>query len=504
MSAAATPLPATLPSPPAGLAMIIQATGDPKVGSRALATMISREPSFTAEMIRLANSPVYGSGRAVRSVQQATMLMGMRQIRNMALAHAVRSTTANVDTGAFDRDRFWEDSLRRATACQTLAQRAGYPDPTEAFTVGLLQDIGVLLLAIMHPEHGGSLQDAMCLPGQRRIEQERALFGMTHSEVALQQAERWSFPEALAQAIAYHHDEAPASADRSTKRLTELARAAEAIADIGQTEAAGNTVARATRMLHELPSRQELQLEEICDAVGENMRSAASDMRIRIDEQASFQDLMARANESLLSVNAGYEELTRKLEQLLAEKEDLTRKLQNSNQELFRLATTDPLTHLLNRRAFMDALRKDLYKAESSTPQQPLSLLMLDIDHFKRVNDTWGHAAGDAVIKSVAAVLKDCTRDVDRVGRLGGEEFAVLLAGTDEHGARIVAERIRRAIEASVVRTQADPICVTASAGGATVSPGGVVPTPDGLLNAADTALYASKERGRNRVSWSR
>jgi len=494
----------TLPSPPAGLAMIIQATGDPSVSSKALANLISREPAFTAEMLRLANSPFYSPGRQVNSVQQATLFMGTRTIRNIALAHAVRATTADVDTGDFDRVTFWENSLRRAIACQVLAQTAGYEDPCEAMTVGLLQDIGVLLLAIAHPHHGGALQRASQWPGARRIEEERRLCGMTHPEIVMEQAATWGLPDTITLAIAHHHGSAPVGVDRQTRRLSEIAHCADAIADIVQTEAAGNTVAHARRLLESLPSREPLVLEAVCEQVRDDMTGASLDMRIDIKRQPTLEDLVSKANQSLLNVNASYEELTKKLEDLLNEKEELTEQLRQSNVELKRLATTDPLTGLFNRRAYTEAMDTAIDQC-CGADRQPMSVLMLDIDHFKRVNDTHGHHAGDCVIKAVADVITSCVRGEDSVGRLGGEEFSVLLPGTPEQGARFVGERIRRTIEQ--LKVDCDDgveLSVTISVGGVSVMPKDTAPSGDELLNAADAALYDSKEGGRNRVSWKR
>ena len=212
---------------------------------------------------------------------------------------------------------------------------------------------------------------------------------------------------------------------------------------------------------------------------------------------------MSKANQSLLSVNASYEEFTKKLEELLDEKEHLTEKLRQSNVELRRLATTDPLTGLFNRRAFTEAMGGAIDSCCGAN-RQPLSVLMLDIDHFKSVNDTWGHSAGDAVIKAVSALIEKCVRGEDSVGRLGGEEFSVLLPGTPEQGARFVGERIRRTIEQMTVDCGDDvDISVTISVGGVTIGPKSTVPSGDDLLSAADAALYESKEGGRNRVSWS-
>jgi len=161
-----------------------------------------------------------------------------------------------------------------------------------------------------------------------------------------------------------------------------------------------------------------------------------------------------------------------------------------------RMATTDALTGLLNRRAFLESVERE--RARSDRHVLPFSLLLLDIDHFKKVNDTRGHAAGDAVLKGVAQVLLKVARRSDVVARWGGEEFVIALPQTGEAGARVAAERVRRAIASSShPAPEGDPLVVTASIGVASSeSPW----KAEGLIGAADAAMYAAKARGRNRV----
>ena len=161
--------------------------------------------------------------------------------------------------------------------------------------------------------------------------------------------------------------------------------------------------------------------------------------------------------------------------------------------ELSRLAVTDELTGLANRRSFRSSLANEL--ARSARTQRPLCLLMLDLDHFKRVNDTFGHGAGDVSLATLGALLsKGMHRaGVDVAARIGGEEFAVLLPDTGEAGGEVAAERLRLA-----VMSRAAEIRTTASIGVAVSHYGD---DPDSLLRAADKALYRAKARGRNCVS---
>lgn len=166
------------------------------------------------------------------------------------------------------------------------------------------------------------------------------------------------------------------------------------------------------------------------------------------------------------------------------------------NERLREQSIRDPLTGLYNRRFFEDALQRELALAERSGG--PVSLVLTDLDHFKRVNDGYGHPAGDAVLRAFATLLSRHTRRSDICCRYGGEEFIVLLPGLDEAGAAVRAEQWRALLAAEPLRVGADAIACTASFGVAALTP--ETRDPAALVAAADRALYAAKDAGRNQV----
>ena len=173
------------------------------------------------------------------------------------------------------------------------------------------------------------------------------------------------------------------------------------------------------------------------------------------------------------------------------------RQLQAANAELQRLSSTDRLTGLYNRGHWEEMLRLDYARHRRYDSQA--ALVMFDIDHFKAINDNYGHQAGDAVIQQVAGLIRENLRDSDVAGRYGGEEFVVLLPDTDKEGALMFAERLPYVVEACEVRHEQHRIRFTISLGVADLS----VPSNGHaqLIEWADSALYASKSAGRNRVT---
>jgi diguanylate cyclase (GGDEF)-like protein len=170
------------------------------------------------------------------------------------------------------------------------------------------------------------------------------------------------------------------------------------------------------------------------------------------------------------------------------------------NTLLYRAATQsalrDPLTDTGNRIAMDQTLQREIELARRH--MQPLSLLMLDIDHFKRVNDTHGHSAGDDVLKAVAASIKNQLRNVDMVFRYGGEEFLILLSNTSREAAALVGERLRCAAQAEDYPADGRTVELTVSLGCSTLLPG---ESAESLLRRADSALYVAKREGRNRLT---
>jgi two-component system cell cycle response regulator len=169
------------------------------------------------------------------------------------------------------------------------------------------------------------------------------------------------------------------------------------------------------------------------------------------------------------------------------------------NARLEQLAQTDPLTQLLNRRALTERITAEMERALRY--DSTMALLMIDLDHFKRVNDTYGHLVGDDVLRDVAQLLSDTIRSADIVARYGGEEFLVLLPETDDAGAESFADRLRCAIETHPFASDslAEPLRLTASIGVA-VYPATRIESVEDLFARADAALYRAKADGRNRV----
>lgn len=201
-----------------------------------------------------------------------------------------------------------------------------------------------------------------------------------------------------------------------------------------------------------------------------------------------FEDMLHYVSDRTERLETAVAERTRELTEEIARRE-------TAEAELRHLATTDPLTGASNRRHFFEMADRELKRAERYG--RPLAVFLMDIDRFKSINDTYGHGIGDEVIKTVVEVIQQDLRSQDVLGRIGGEEFAVLVPECPLDDAVQLADRLRQTIADNRIETAKGPLSCTVSAG---VADCGNLHSVEAALEAADRALYAAKESGRNRV----
>lgn len=485
-----------LPSAQVALAAIAREAGDPELSIGKLARLVSVEPGLTLELLQAANRRVSRPG-SVKTVQQAIGRLGFRFVRNRAVGRVVRQASKGLSVGGLDSRRHWEDALRRALSAKVLAEILGHSDPEEVFTVGLLQEVGTLVMAAHDPARGRDLERVAREPSDVRMRTERELFGATHDEVVAVVGTAWGLPEDILLPIQHHHSETRKDLGREMARTAELLYVADMVADFLVTQGDERVVHRCRQALEGLPGRSDVALTEVIERVQKGLPVIAKELGIELGKQASIAEVLTHATTSLVQINQGYETLILQLEEALQQKQELARLLERKNLELEALAATDPLTGAANRRRFTAVAQRTL--KDHGESGEPVSILAFDLDHFKSVNDTHGHGAGDAVLVEIVRRLNLSLRADDLVGRLGGEEFAVLLPGTDQEGARLAAERCRRRIADSPIDCGEVQLSVTTSIGGASRSGIGSL---EAMLREADEALYAAKDGGRNQVIW--
>lgn len=464
---------------------IVREALKPDVSPTDLAKLAESDPGFALRIISMVNSAAFGFNRKVSDVRQATAFIGVRGLRTLGLSLAVSDM---VPAGP-DGQLLLGNSLRRAVCAQMVAKKLGHRDVDEFFTAGLFLEVGLLARARDNLQAAAKVAR---LPASDRVLFERAETGSDHAVRGSNLAKAFALPAELVEAVALHHD--PVMPRSPLARVAWVAERVAAIWEGGDIPALQAEAARALSAVGVASGDIAPMLESLPAMVSEG--GAAFDRDI--GPQKAVDQLSLDVSRTLLEMNQSYESMVRRLETLLAEKEDLSRKLEAANQELIRLASTDALTGLPNKRSLEAALSRDLARADRDKTW--LSVVVVDVDHFKRFNDSYGHATGDQVLQAVGKTLANHLRVGDLAGRYGGEEFVLLLPGSNVIGARIAAERVRKALEAAVVETEHGALKLTASFGGAAVCGPGCANLREELFARADRALSEAKRGGRNRV----
>lgn len=244
-----------------------------------------------------------------------------------------------------------------------------------------------------------------------------------------------------------------------------------------------------------------MQLGEIIEASGESAHGHGlrlQELSHQLHQSSEEYPRISSLLESVLAITKSVRQENQQLEKRLEESSDEVTSLRRNIENIQQEAMTDPLTGVKNRKSF-DTMIENLIEHAKKT-DEPLALVVVDIDNFKNFNDRWGHQTGDHVLRLVAQVMNSSVRGADLLARYGGEEFAILLPGTSIDNAARLADTIRTTIQSRRLkkrRTNEDLGLVTVSMGVATFEPGD---TPETLIERADERLYEAKRTGRNRV----
>ncbi|WP_373499245.1 HDOD domain-containing protein [Desulfococcus sp.] len=454
---------------------------EPDIGE--IDRIISSDAVLTTKILKLANSPFYGFKFKITTIQRAISMLGLNTIKSLALSFSVTTTYYNKNVKGINYTQFWKDSIVGAVSAKLLAEKISPALSADAFFMGLLKDMGALTLAYGLPEAYAQVVSAV-EDGESLHEAETRVLGFNHMEMGEYLANSWGLPENFCIPIGCHHFPEkvadPQIEDIVTRSrllhlaslFTELLNASEMVFLLGSLQ----------QLTQAYGFSGNLDCARMAEEINTQTREILPIFDIQFKDDRDLSQLLEKAKSEL--ANLSLELIT----SLAAKDKEV---------EFFReQATLDGLTAISNYKGFCEGLDREMSRAQRY--KKPLSLIFSDIDHFKKVNDTYGHLAGDEALKTVVLRMKKELRQSDYIARYGGEEFAVILPETDSDDAMWVAERLRKKIEIESVSYQEARFSVTMSFGVASLLMGQSL-SREGFIKLADDALYQAKKAGRNR-----
>ncbi len=490
-----------LPTLPTVASEIITLTAREDTTLADIANLVSKDTALSAKILKVSNSAFYSFAQQISSINQAVSILGINAVRSLVLSFSFLSMKGGKKKTHFDFEQFWKNSLACAVASKLILERVEGADTEEIFICGLLQNLGELILARTFPEEYGAVLSRITEEQYDALNAEEDSFGTTHPVIGYEVAKNWGFPEVLLLPILYHHD--PLQYKGGVDKIEVTCKASylsDLLVSILYSDKPQEFHKRFRKEAKKMLGLKNEDLEHILSEVHIQVDQAGKYFGLRIKNTKSIQEILQEANIRLSLINLDFDQMNQELIKTKMKLEDLTAELREKNKILNNLANIDGLTEIYNHRFFQNSLDNEINRAFRNETE--LSLLLIDIDLFKKFNDTYGHQVGDFILKEFSAVLKKEIRKYDTLARYGGEEFTVILPDTSAEEALAVAEKLRTAVDEYVFRDPRTNYHITASFGVATARP----VTDDNFskgnfINMADTALYSAKEAGRNRVA---
>jgi diguanylate cyclase (GGDEF)-like protein len=424
----------------------------------------------------------------------------MNAVRSLVLSFSFLTMRGGKVDSRFDFKKFWEKAMASAVAAKLILDYVDDVDSDEVFVSGLLQNLGQLVLARTFPGKYDKVLQAVEDDKQDHLEAEISIFGIDHTTIGTEVARTWGFPSALLVPIQHHHDPAGYTGkNRSFHATVQAVYLSDIVTNILFTDKPEHYHKKFRKEAVRLLRLTSADIEAILDELHLKIKETGTYFNLTIKNSKSVQEILQEANIRLSLINLDYEQMNKQLVLAKIHLENLSRELEEKNKRLHDLVNIDGLTGVYNHRYFQHALDQEISRTRRH--RYAISILLIDIDHFKKFNDTYGHQTGDFVLTEFAACIRNNIRQYDTLARYGGEEFVVILPETDIEQGHCVAEKLRKTIENHTFKNDGETYHVTASFGQASGHPASDADlNKNDLISQADQALYEAKKKGRNQV----
>ena len=471
---------------------------DKDMDFQALQKIIRCDVAIVTNMLATANRPgQYDS--PVPDFNSAIERIGQQTVRNLALS----TEFIHVEPGSMEENEendalqwLWERSLFNATGAEVMAQWSGKDDLGFYHTSGLMLEIGIHFLLNVFTEQYLPVLNCWRTEEGSLVEIEHDMLGINHLVVGQHLARTWNLGTVFEEAIGNHFDPDSTVSDDSHLEILHFATLASDVF---------------FRMMHvQAIERISCYSEQKFGLDTQKLANLLQRIALKADQSAylvssgmikvSSTDLLQIINTELGRATLSYDQMVRELQLAMKKAKMLAKKLEETNKKLREAANIDPLTKIYNRRFFEEFLTWNFQRARRY--DNMLGCLMIDIDFFKKINDNYGHLAGDRVLQGVAGVLKESLRSTDILARYGGEEFIVLLPESSPTAVCLTAKKLHKTIADEPFHVEDEDMNVTVSIGYHyySGSSGGDIKNPEDLVRYADEKMYQAKRNGRNQI----
>lgn len=467
----------TLPSLPAVAVKMIELANAPDTDIGTICQYISLDPVLSAKLLKTANTPSYNSRRVATNVRQAISILGTHSVIVIALSFSLTNSlmkkTTSDKLSTFDNDVFWRRAITSALACRALGEKLALSFLDDLFLAGLIQDIGMLAYSVILPEEYDKIFSSTS-DHDMLLKIERETWGAGHDELGYELLRKWHIPDYIAFACLTSHSQ-PEPKDFGPN-LQSCVAVSRYVAEYFLYPQKAEKMAALTKAAKDRLGLDYTALIDVLKLMEAGLKSVEELFDINIHHSLEAAEILSEAKE-LLMIHS----LSR------------MRELEEKSQR-------DGLTGAYNRVYFDETLRREFHL--SAQYNLPLTIAIIDLDHFKQINDTHGHLAGDSLLVTVVRTIFAQIRQDDTLSRYGGEEFALILPGTTLTASRSLISRLKDAIAA--IEYKLDDrykIHITASIGVVSNNENtAYFQAPQDMIKAADSALYAAKHAGRNQI----
>lgn len=479
----------SLPSLPSVALKIIEASKDPDIGLREVATIISNDPAIAAKILRIANSPMYSQRRTANNLREALTLVGFNAALTISLSFSLLHSLKNSSGNKKNNENHWKRPILSAVIARLLGAQLGVHKLEELFLAGLLQDIGILVLDCIK---SSPYQKDSTLKHSARVIAEIEHLGVDHSLIGAWLLKTWKLPDRLVNAVMYSHsfNEQPNDLINLDIDFYHCLNFSGVIADIWLDNTDEETMKTTMDAAQMFLGLDKAGFNKLIMDINIELPEISSLFEINLISEEERDRVLDEARDILLERSIHF---IKRSEDDRRELESISERVKNVE----KINQMDHLTAVYNRRHIEQLLDEEFEYANIN--RWPLSLAFIDIDNFKSINDTYGHLTGDEILKLISAFFAKNIRETDVLARYGGDEFLLMLPGATSDIAQSMLTRLLNLFkEVPGVEVKGEMLTTTLSIGLATHLDNNDFESVKKLIAATDEALYKAKQAGKN------